>query len=147
MKNSTDLTDAEISNWASGRPNNPRTEQGVYMALEIQRRRRAVARLVHPSDVAEPTDTLRPVVLTFEALKVVLNTLTPEQLAAPVVWSGDERGGYVKHVYVHSEDWVGDPSDGETWLPRSEALSQYHADDYANADLCIPAGTVHLMVD
>jgi hypothetical protein len=85
--------------------------------------------------------------LTFADLKAHLENLTPEQLAAPVVWVGDERGGHVKEVYVHSEDWVGDPSDGETWLPRSEALSQYHADDYANAELCIPAGTVHLVVD
>lgn len=34
------LTDSEIENWASGRPTNPTTEQGVRMALEIQELRR-----------------------------------------------------------------------------------------------------------
>lgn len=30
------LTDDEIENWASGRPTNPTTEQGVRMAIELK---------------------------------------------------------------------------------------------------------------
>lgn len=37
----TDLTVDQIANWASGRPANPTTAHGVYMAMEIQRHRAA----------------------------------------------------------------------------------------------------------
>lgn len=83
-------------------------------------------------------------VQTFADLKGVLDTLTPEQLAQPVVWSGDERGGKVKHAYIHGEDWIGEIGDHETWIPRSDAEGN---EDYDDASVCIPAGTVHLMVD
>jgi hypothetical protein len=36
---SADLSDERIAEWAGGRPSNPITADGVYMALEIQRRR------------------------------------------------------------------------------------------------------------
>lgn len=84
--------------------------------------------------------------MTYGALKAHLDTLTADQLAQPVVWSGDERGGYVKYVWTAEEDWIGDSGDGETWMPRSTAMKDY-ADDYEDAEVCLPAGTVHLMVD
>jgi hypothetical protein len=36
---SADLSDERIAEWAGGRPSNPITADGVYMALEIRRRR------------------------------------------------------------------------------------------------------------
>jgi hypothetical protein len=33
--------------------------------------------------------------LSYGELRELLQAFTPEQLAAPVVWSGDERGGCV----------------------------------------------------
>lgn len=85
--------------------------------------------------------------ITYAELKQQLDTFTPAQLAQPVVWCGDERGGHIKEVYVHAEDWIGDPGDYETYLPRSEALKQYAADDLESMEVCVPAGTVYLMVD
>ncbi len=38
-----DLTDERIASWTTGRPSNPLTADGVYMALEIQRHRAARA--------------------------------------------------------------------------------------------------------
>lgn len=84
--------------------------------------------------------------MTYRELKAELDKLTPAQLARPVVWSGDERGGYVKHVWVAAEDEIGEPGDHETWCPRSEAMKIDPA-AYADAAVCIAAGTVHLMVD
>lgn len=39
----SDLTDEEIADWCTGRPDNPTTRRGVYMALEIRRHRAAQA--------------------------------------------------------------------------------------------------------
>jgi len=36
---SSDLSDARIVEWANGRPSNPITSDGVYMAMELRRRR------------------------------------------------------------------------------------------------------------
>ena len=84
--------------------------------------------------------------ITYADLKRTLEQLTPAQLAQPVVWSGDERGGTVHKVWIADEDWIGEPSDHETWLPRSEMLA---VDPIAHADasVCIPQGTVQLLVD
>lgn len=84
--------------------------------------------------------------MTYAELKATLDAMTPEQLSQPVVWAGDERGGYVKSVWVADEDWIGDSSDHESWMPRTDALKDY-AEDYADAEVCIPVGTVQLMVD
>lgn len=84
--------------------------------------------------------------MTYAQLKEWIDKFTPEQLAMPVVWSGDERGGYVKYVWIATEDEIGEPSDHETWLPRSEAM-KLDPEAYAEAAVCIPVGTVHLMVD
>lgn len=85
--------------------------------------------------------------LTYGELLAELQKFTPAQLAAPVVWSGDERGGYVKQLWIAQEEWIGDSSDVETWLPRSEAQEAAYGDDYKDAEVCIPQGTPHLMVD
>lgn len=87
--------------------------------------------------------------LTYGELLTALQALTPEQLQQQAVWSGEERGGTFNNVYTHDEDWLGDSSDGETWLPRSEVerIQAVHPEEYADAEVCIPIGTVHLMVD
>lgn len=85
--------------------------------------------------------------ITYAELKAKLDTMTPEQLAQPVVWSGDERGGYVKSIWEAEEDFVGDAGDHESWVPRSEIGKSVSAVDYADPEIGIPKGTVHLMVD
>lgn len=85
--------------------------------------------------------------LTYADLKAVLDGFSPDQLAQPVVWSGDERGGYVQRVWIAAEDWIGDSSDPETWMARSEWLRQEDPDAVASFELIWPAGTPHLMVD
>jgi hypothetical protein len=86
--------------------------------------------------------------MTYADLKAACDKLSPEQLAQPVVWSGDERGGHVLHVWISDEDWIGEPNDPDTWMPRSRVgRDAIDADDYKDASVCLPAGTVHLMVD
>ena len=85
--------------------------------------------------------------ITFADLKSALDNMTPEQLAQPVVWEGDERGGYVRHIWIAEEDWVGESSDVDTWVPRSEVGTAVDTDDYKDAEVCIQKGTCHLMVD
>ena len=101
--------------------------------------------------MADTTETPPPVVpdkpMTYAELKAVLDALTPDQLAQPVIWSGDERGGFVKYVWIAAEDWIGDSSDHETFMARSEVVAQGMEEDYEDAEVCIPAGTVHLTVD
>lgn len=84
--------------------------------------------------------------MTYAKLKEALDKLTPEQLAQPVVWSGDERGGEVKDVWIAAEDWIGEPGDHETWMPRGDAM-KHDPDAYKDAAVTIPVGTAHLMVD
>lgn len=85
--------------------------------------------------------------ITYAELKAKLDTMTVEQLAQPVVWVGDERGGYVNMVYEHAEDMIGESSDPDTWVPRSEVGTSVSANDYADAEVCVPKGTVELVVD
>ena len=84
--------------------------------------------------------------MTYAELKAACDKLTPAQLAQPVVWSGDERGGHVRQVWTSEEDWIGEPGDPETWTPRSSVGSAVDADDYKDAHVCLPAGAVHLLV-
>lgn len=81
--------------------------------------------------------------MTYAELKARLEAFTPEQLAADVVWCGDERGGKVKSVWIAEEDWIGNDGDCE---PRSvvAATEPGIAED---ADVIIPKGTPQLMVD
>lgn len=76
--------------------------------------------------------------MTYAELKDRLGRLTAEQLAQPVVWTGDERGGDVKYLWIAEEDWV-DNDDGDC-EPRSLVTDP-------EAAVVIPKGTVHLMVD
>lgn len=85
--------------------------------------------------------------ITYADLKNELDKLNPEQLAMPVIWSGDERGGHVRSVHVEPEDIVGLRNEVETWIPRSEVGTAAPAEDYADATICVPAGTVSLIVD
>jgi hypothetical protein len=55
--------------------------------------------------------------ITFAELKAEIGRFTPEQLALPVMWWGDERGGDIDGVQVLDEDWLG--GDGEPPAPRS----------------------------
>lgn len=84
--------------------------------------------------------------ITYAQLKATLDTLTPQQLEQPVVWSGDERGGTVHKVWIADEDWIGDMGDHESWLPRSEAMA-VDPESYRDAEIGIPMGTVQLLVD
>jgi len=79
--------------------------------------------------------------MTFAALKALLDQLTPEQLAAEVVWCGEDRGGKVHMLWIATEDWLG-TEDGDC-----EPRSQLDADDAANASVIIPKGTPQLLVD
>jgi hypothetical protein len=85
--------------------------------------------------------------VTYAELKSKLDTMTAEQLARPVIWIGDERGGYVNQVYEHAEDMVGESSDPDTWVPRSEVGTSVSAEDYVDAEVCVAKGTVELVVD
>ena len=85
--------------------------------------------------------------MTYAALKTALEAMSPEQLAMPIVWAGDERGGYVKELWVAEEDWVG--SDREDCLPRSEMAKcepSISEDDMSMA-IVIAKGTPQLVVD
>jgi hypothetical protein len=79
--------------------------------------------------------------VTFSDLKTHLETLTPEQLAANVVWSGDERGGIVKQLWIAEEDWIG------TCEGDCEPRSALDPEDAASGDLIIAKGTPQLLVD
>lgn len=46
--------------------------------------------------------------MTFLELKQALDALTPEQLANPVLWWGDERGGKMASLFVLPENYVRD---------------------------------------
>ncbi len=85
--------------------------------------------------------------MTYKELKARLDELTDEQLNQSVIWCGDERGGHVTTVWEADEDVIGDPGDGESWLGRSQVTAMGLEEDYADADVCIPAGTIHLLVD
>jgi thymidylate synthase len=51
--NSMELTDEEIADWSGGRPDNPTTRKGVYMAIEIQRHRATMKQLSEVGEVGE----------------------------------------------------------------------------------------------
>lgn len=58
--------------------------------------------------------------MTYAELKAQLDALTPEQLAMPVTWSGDEKGGYGVKLWIADEDFVYN-SDMDSPVRRSEA--------------------------
>lgn len=79
--------------------------------------------------------------MTFAELKTHLESLTPEQLALDVVWSGDERGGKIKQFWVAEEDWIG------TVEGDCEPRSTLDPADAESGDVIIPRGTPQLLVD
>jgi len=82
--------------------------------------------------------------MTFADLKAVLDTFTPEQLAMPVRWCGEERGGEIQGVEVLDEEHVlVDDRDG------MEPASAYADDPEAQAEITArwPAGTPLLCTD
>lgn len=82
--------------------------------------------------------------MIYAELKAQLEALSPEQLAMEAVWSGDERGGKIKSLWIAEEDWIGS-SDGDC-EPRSVvAVNEPEIVDDAN--VIISKGTPHLMVD
>lgn len=83
--------------------------------------------------------------LTLAELKEKLDALTPEQLAKPAIWAGDERGGHIRHVWVAPEDELGDGY--EDCLARSEIAKQGLEEDYADSRVVVSKGDVWLMVD
>jgi hypothetical protein len=82
--------------------------------------------------------------VTYAELKMHLDAFTPEQLAMEVAWSGDERGGKVKRLWVAEEDWLRS-GDGDC-EPRS-VVTANEPDIVADARVLISKGTPHLMVD
>jgi hypothetical protein len=82
--------------------------------------------------------------MTYQELLAALSALTPAQLAQPVVWSGDERGGKVSRVWIAEEDWI--DYDGDC-SPRSEIAKADPDAAGPAAHVYIPTGTVHLVVD
>lgn len=81
--------------------------------------------------------------MTFADLKAALDTLTPEQLSRDVVWTGDERGGIVKRLWVAEEDWVENDGDCE---PLSVIVFD-PGEDPKSRRVFIPKGTPQLVVD
>lgn len=77
--------------------------------------------------------------MTFAELKLQLESLTPEQLAADVVCSGNECGGEVLRLWIADEDWIDNDGDCE---PRSVI-----SDPEPDAHVLIPKGTPRLLVD
>jgi hypothetical protein len=78
--------------------------------------------------------------MTFLELKQRLESLTPEQLAEPVRWWGDERGGTIDDLHVLDEEYV---NVGDGFEPRSTANVE-HEDDITAT---LPAGTPTLVTD
>lgn len=82
--------------------------------------------------------------MTFGELKAALAAMTAEQLAMPVLWCGEERGGEIQRVDVLDEEHiVVDARDG------MEPASVYADDTEALAEVTArwPAGTPMLCTD
>ncbi len=82
--------------------------------------------------------------MTYAELKAQLETFTPEQLAAEVVWVGDERGGKIKCLWIAEEDWLEDDGD---CVRRSEIARDASEEIAADMTVVIHKGTPQLMVD
>lgn len=69
------------------------------------------------------TDEEKP---TLSDLLEALKGLSPEILARPIVWWGDDRGGMVKEVVILDEDWV---QDEEGLVSRSQMRTSIAEND------------------
>lgn len=82
--------------------------------------------------------------MTYAQLAAKLATFTPEQLAMPVRWWGEERGGEVQKVDVLDEEYIClDDRDG------MEPVSVFAGEDYEESEVeeRWPKGTPLLAVD
>jgi len=82
--------------------------------------------------------------LTYGDLKDALSKFTPEQLAMPVMWTGDERGGPVRAVWIAEEDWIL-TEDGD--VEAFSVVAESYPEEAAAARVAIKRGTPHLQVD
>jgi hypothetical protein len=82
--------------------------------------------------------------VTYAELKCHLESFTPDQLAAEVVWCGDERGGKVKSLWIAEEDWI---SGGDGDCEPLSVVAENEPEIIEDAAVLIPKGTPHLMVD
>jgi len=80
--------------------------------------------------------------MTFAELKAQIDALTPEQLAMPVTWSGDEKGGYGIKLWVADEDFVYNSD-----LCGPERRSEAEKRDCGRTYVVIPKGMPQLLVD
>lgn len=80
--------------------------------------------------------------MTYRELLDALATFTPEQLAMPVRWSGEERGGDIQRVEIFKEEHI-DCGDG------ASPVSTYASDPPAECQIeaRYPAGTAFLSTD
>ena len=90
--------------------------------------------------------------MTYQQLLERLRTMTPEQLAHPVIWQGDDRGGYVGAVDVLDKDWVNPECEG--WEPRADFIKRMVEEEgeeeraAAEAEMIVGVkGQPYLMVD
>ncbi len=58
--------------------------------------------------------------MTFAELKAALEKLTPEQLAKPVLWCGDDRGGHIDSFGFTEDDTILDEGDTGELFTRSD---------------------------
>lgn len=65
--------------------------------------------------------------MSFRDLKAELNKMTDMQLDCPVVWWGEDRGGFISRVEILTEDH-GNPS-GDCVEPLSSYRDDYDSDE------------------
>lgn len=78
--------------------------------------------------------------MTFGQLQAQLGHMSPEQLARPVIWWGDEIGGYVSELLALAEDHIVHEDGCE---PRSVYADQ----EMPEVLETLPSGTLVFLVD
>lgn len=81
--------------------------------------------------------------MTYAELHARLGIMSPEQLAEPVIWWGDEIGGYVSELQELTEEHI---VTDEGCEPRS-VFADTPADDMPEVHGTLPAGRLVLVVD
>lgn len=82
--------------------------------------------------------------MTFAELKAELDKLSPEQLAADVIWWGNDRGGIINCVLVLEEDFI---SVGEGMEPASAYDDPEYPLDPDDITATMKSGTPVLCTD
>lgn len=93
--------------------------------------------------------------ITYRDLLDKISALTPEQLAMPVLWCGENRGGPVQGIWILEEDQINPSGDG--WEPvslvrreliESERMTEAEADkEIAGEEVVGVKGQVVLLTD